>query len=107
MAQKVKVLLIDDIDGTDAVETVTFGLDGVQYEIDLNEKNAGKRRDDLAAWVGHARRSGGRKKTSRAGSSRSSSDASKIRTWARENGFEVSDRGRVPAEVKEAYEKAH
>src|SRR5690625_8015900 len=51
MAQKVKVLLIDDVDGTDAVETVSFGLDGVQYEIDLNEENAAKLRDDLANWV--------------------------------------------------------
>lgn len=106
MAQKVKVLLIDDIDGTDAVETVSFGLDGVQYEIDLNQTNAAKLRDDLATWVGHARRAGGRRKTGRTGGSRSS-DASKIRVWARENGFEVSDRGRVPAEVKEAYERAH
>ncbi|MGC0249275.1 histone-like nucleoid-structuring protein Lsr2 [Pseudactinotalea sp. Z1748] len=106
MAQKVKVLLIDDIDGTDAAETISFGLDGVQYEIDLNETNAARLRDDLATWVGHARRSGGRRKTGRSGTSRSS-DASKIRDWARENGFEVSDRGRVPAEVKEAYERAH
>lgn len=106
MAQKVKVLLIDDIDGTDAAETISFGLDGVQYEIDLNETNAARLRDDLATWVGHARRSGGRRKTGRSGASRNS-DASKIRDWARANGFEVSDRGRVPAEVKEAYERAH
>src|SRR5690625_6764497 len=61
MAQKVRVLLIDDVDGTDAEETVTFALDGVTYEIDLNAKNAGKLRDAFAPWVGSARRGGGRK----------------------------------------------
>lgn len=107
MAQKVRVLLIDDVDGTDAVETITFGLDGVTYEIDLNEKNAGKLRDDLATWVGHARRSGGRKKTGRSAAAAGGPSAAKIRTWARENGYQVSDRGRVPAEVREAFEKAN
>lgn len=106
MAQKVRVLLIDDVDGTDAVETISFGLDGVTYEIDLNEKNAAKLRDDMAQWTGHARRSGGRKRTGRSAAS-SGSSASKIRAWAREKGYEVSERGRVPAEIREAYEKAH
>lgn len=106
MAQKVRVLLIDDVDGTDAAETVSFGLDGVQYEIDLSEQHAAQLRDSLATWVGHARRAGGRKKVGRAGGS-GSSDASKIRAWARDNGYDVSSRGRVPADVREAYEKAH
>ena len=60
MAQKVQVILVDDVDGGDASETVTFGLDGVTYEIDLNEKNASKLRDSLATWVGHGRKVGGR-----------------------------------------------
>ncbi|QOR71415.1 Lsr2 family protein [Ruania alkalisoli] len=109
MAQKVRVLLIDDIDGSDAEETVTFALDGVTYEIDLNAKNAAKLRDDLAPWVGSARRSGGRKVSGRkVGGSRSgSSDAQKIREWAKANGYQVSDRGRVSAEIREAYAKAH
>ncbi|WP_159621181.1 histone-like nucleoid-structuring protein Lsr2 [Ruania rhizosphaerae] len=109
MAQKVRVLLIDDIDGSDAEETVTFALDGVTYEIDLNAKNAAKLRDDLAPWVGPARRSGGRKVSGRkAGGSRSGgSDAQKIREWAKANGYQVSDRGRVSAEIREAYAKAH
>lgn len=109
MAQKVKILLIDDTDGTEAVETVTFGLDGVQYEIDLNEANASRLRDDLAPWVGHARRAGGRKRTGRGGGGGASrsGEAAKIRAWARENGYEVSERGRVPAEVRQAYEQAH
>ena len=61
MAQRVQVVLEDDVDGGEASETGLFGLDGVTYEIDLNDDNAGKLRDALATWVGHARRSGGRK----------------------------------------------
>ena len=61
MAQKVQVLLVDDLDGGEARETVSFALDGVTYEIDLSEANASKMRDQLAKWIGHARRSGGRK----------------------------------------------
>ena len=57
MAQRIQVILEDDIDGGAAAETVTFALDGVTYEIDLSEDNARKLRDDLATWVGHARRS--------------------------------------------------
>ena len=61
MAQQVQVLLVDDIDGGKAAETVSFSLDGVSYEIDLSAKNAAKLRDALSTWVGHARRSGGRR----------------------------------------------
>ena len=108
MAQKVRVLLIDDVDGTDAEETVTFALDGVTYEIDLNAKNASEMRDALAPWVGVARRSGGRKTTGRKGAGRSNpSETRRIRAWAKENGYQVSDRGRVSAEIREAYAKAH
>ncbi len=110
MAQRVQIVLEDDLDGGDAAETVTFGLDGVTYEIDLNEKNAAKLRDNLASWVGHARRSGGR----RAGARRSGSapagrrtDLSAVREWARKNGHQVSDRGRVSAVVQQAYDNAH
>ena len=60
MAQKVQVLLVDDIDGGTADETVTFGLDGVTYEIDLTAGHATELRDALAQWVGHARKVGGR-----------------------------------------------
>ncbi|PRY58799.1 Lsr2 protein [Knoellia remsis] len=110
MAQRVQVLLVDDIDGNDADETVTFSLDGVSYEIDLNTANAAKLRDAFAPWVGHARRSGGRKSTggsrSGGGSSRRR-DVTHIREWARKNGHEVSERGRISASVQEAYDKAH
>lgn len=109
MAQRVQVILEDDIDGGPADETVTFGLDGATYEIDLNERNAAALRDAMAAYVGAGRRSGGRRSTRRKSSdsgSTSSSGTSEIREWARANGYEVSERGRISAEVKEAYEKA-
>jgi len=65
MAQRVNVVLVDDIDGSEAVETVSFGLDGVQYEIDLSTGNADKLRAVLSLYVGHARRAGGRKRSGR------------------------------------------
>lgn len=111
MAQRVQIVLEDDLDGGAAAETVTFGLDGVSYEIDLSDKNAGKLRDEFASWIGHARRSGGRRSTGRrtAGPSTGGSrrDLSAVRAWARANGHQVSDRGRVSAAVQEAYDKAH
>lgn len=108
MAQRVQVLLVDDIDNTDADETVTFALDGVSYEIDLNTANAAKLRDALAPWVGHARRSGGRKATGRSTSGGARrKDVSAVREWARKNGHDVSERGRIPAAVQEAYDKAN
>jgi len=84
----------------------------VSYEIDLSDKNAGKLRDEFSSWIGHARRSGGRRTTGRRASGSSSSasnrrDLSAVRAWARSNGHQVSDRGRVSAAVQEAYDKAH
>lgn len=107
MAQKVNIILVDDIDGSDATETVSFGLDGTTYEIDLNEKNAAGLRDALSGYVGHARKvtsSRGRKKNN---ATTSGPSARELRDWARSNGYEVSDRGRVPAEVREAFNAAH
>ncbi len=110
MAQKVHIQLVDDFDGSDASETVAFGLDGATYEIDLNEKHAAKLRDVLAPYVGHARKAGGRKQGGRrsapAGKG-SGPSAKEIREWARDNGWDVPDRGRVAAEVREAYAAAH
>lgn len=106
MAQKVRVYLIDDIDGSDATETVSFSVDGVSYEIDLNEKHAQELRDAFGKWVGHARRAtAATRRSGRRASTPRSSDAAAIRAWARENGYEVSDRGRVSAEIREAYEQ--
>ncbi|MBB2986210.1 histone-like nucleoid-structuring protein Lsr2 [Terracoccus luteus] len=110
MAQRVEVVLIDDVDGGDAAETVTFGLDGVTYEIDLSDKNARKLRDDFATWSGHARRAGSAGRSvsrKRPGTSAKRSDLSAVREWARQNGHNVSERGRISAEVQEAYDKAH
>ncbi len=118
MAQRVNVVLVDDIDGNDAVETVTFALDGVEYEIDLSEENANKLREQLGLYIGHGRRTGGRRRSGggqneskssrgRASSSSDGPSASEIREWARANGHEVPDRGRVSSEVREAYAKAH
>jgi hypothetical protein len=106
MAQKVNIILVDDLDGSEADETVSFALDGTSYEIDLNEKNAAKLRDALSGYIGHARKvSTTRKRKSSA--STSGPSARELRDWARSNGYEVSDRGRVPAEVREAFEAAH
>ena len=108
MAQKVNIILVDDIDGSDASETVTFGLDGTSYEIDLNDKNAAALRDALAAYVGHARKVSTRGRRTRTTTTTTSGpSARELRDWARSNGFEVSDRGRVPAEVREAFDAAH
>lgn len=108
MAQRVEVVLIDDLDGGDAAETVTFALDGVTYEIDLSERNANKLRDELAHWTGHARRSGATRGGARKrGTTAKRSDLSSVREWARANGRTVSDRGRISAEVQSAYDKAH
>lgn len=111
MAKKVQVLLVDDIDkSSPADETVSFSLDGVSYEIDLTSENASKLRDDLAVWIGHAERTGGRRSTGRSASAKGSgrkADLGSVRAWARENGHQVSDRGRISAEVQAAYDKAH
>src|SRR6476646_6777966 len=109
MAQKVQVILVDDMDGGSADETVSFSLDGVSYEIDLSTKNAAAFRDSLAQYVGTARKvgrgSGGRASARR----RSGGDnrTAHIREWARSNGHKVNERGRIPATVIEAYDKAH
>ena len=108
MAQRVHIVLEDDLDGNVADETVTFGLDGVNYEIDLSRKNATKLRDALALYVGSGRRASGRagRKPAR-GRAATGPSALEIREWARAQGYEVSDRGRVPADVRAAYEAAN
>jgi Lsr2 len=109
MAQKVQVILVDDIDGGSAEETVSFSLDGVSYEIDLSTPNAAKLRDTFAPYVGSGRRVGGRSSTGRGRSRRGSGDnrTAQIREWARANGQKVNDRGRIAADVVAAYDKAH
>jgi hypothetical protein len=113
MAQRVVVELVDDLDGSvlkeGAGETVTFSLDGRDYEIDLKTTNAKALRKALEPYVSVASRVG--KKTGTRGKRTQipqvGPEASVVKAWARENGYEVADRGRVPAEIREAYEKAH
>jgi hypothetical protein len=112
MAQRVNVVLVDDIDGTDAVETVSFALDGVDYEIDLSDEHAAELRDAISLYIGHARRTGGRRRSGKRSTSTASSDAAgtsaaDIRAWARENGWTVPERGRVSSEVRQAFAGAH
>jgi hypothetical protein len=114
MGQKVVVELVDDLDGTvsDDITTVSFGLDGVSYEIDLTEDNASKLRNAFADFVASGRRTGGRLKRGTApvkAAARPATDREQtkaIRDWARENGFELAERGRIPAHVIAAYEEA-
>lgn len=105
MAQKVQVVLIDDVDGGEAGETVTFGLDGVTYEIDLSAEHAGQLRDSLAGWVASGRRVSGRSKSGTR-KVNSGDDTAAIRNWAKENGHQVSERGRISANIREAYAAA-
>jgi hypothetical protein len=121
VAQIREVRLVDDLDGEAADETVEFGIDGKNYEIDLSKENAGRLRDVLADFVSAARRAGGRRRgNSSAGTGTASGGAGSapkgrtaidreqnqaIRDWARKRGMKVSDRGRIPAEVLEAYHK--
>ena len=111
MAQKVNIVLVDDLDGTEATETVSFGLDGTTYEIDLNDANASSLREALSGYVGHARKvTGGGRRTRRSAGSSSSSSSSRtkdVREWAKAQGMEVSERGRISADVQQAYDAAH
>ncbi len=113
MAKKVTVTLVDDFDGEGAAdETVEFSLDGVTYEIDLSGKNAKALRNDLKKWVEAGRRVGGRRRgRSGAGSGRGRAaidreQSAAIRDWARRNGHNVSTRGRIPADVIDAFHAA-
>ncbi|WIY82059.1 Lsr2 family protein [Propionimicrobium sp. PCR01-08-3] len=107
MAQRVEIILIDDIDESPATEKVRFGLDGVNYEIDLSKKNADSLREALAPYVGAARRVRGQRARSAGSTAAAGSSPAEIRAWAADNGYEVSARGRVPAEVRAAYEAAN
>lgn len=112
MAQKVNITLVDDLDESEATETVSFGLDGTSYEIDLNDEHAAELREALAGYIGHARKvpSSGRRttrKSSAAASSATGASAADVRIWAREAGHDVPERGRIPADIREAYDAAH
>ncbi|WP_211882065.1 histone-like nucleoid-structuring protein Lsr2 [Pseudarthrobacter albicanus] len=107
MAQKVKIILVDDLDGGSADETVRFGLDGVGYEIDLSSGNASELRSAVERFVAHARKTSGGRPTRTKISSGRNQDSAQIRQWARDNGYAVNSRGRIQAEIQEAYHKAN
>jgi nucleoid-associated protein Lsr2 len=120
MAQKTVVSFVDDLDGeSEAEDTVPFALDGVEYEIDLTSENSEELREIFAPYIAAGRRTGGRARSGR-GQSRSTSTSNDggvvargrealkaIRDWAKTEGWAVSDRGRLPNNVVEAYDAAH
>ena len=107
MAQKIQVLFIDDIDGGEAEGTVRFALDGTDYEIDLSTEHSGELRDALKNYIAHARKVGGSSRRAARGTRKLSSiDTVAVRAWARENGIDIKERGRVPAEVVAKYRQA-
>ena len=102
VAQKIQTLFIDDLDGSAAEGTVRFALDGTEYEIDLNEEHAKELREALAQYVGAGRRANGAaRRPARAGRRPAASglNTTEVREWAKAQGMEVKDRGRVPAEL--------
>lgn len=105
MAQKIHITLVDDIDHGPADENVTFGLDGINYEIDLSAENAQALRDSLSKFIASGRRAGGRAVRGKgpATATKGSNDVAQIRAWARDNGFTVHERGRIQAEIRDAY----
>ncbi len=110
MARKTEVKLIDDIDGNTADETVTFALDGMSYEIDLSTKHAESLRKAMATYVTHARRLGRSGVTARrqGGTSPARSDREQnraIREWAKKEGIELAERGRIPGDIVKQYEE--
>lgn len=118
MAQQKRVELLDDLDGSAADETVRFGLEGAHYEIDLSETNATELRTSMSEFLQHARRVGRDKPASQSAPNTPSPGkpltarqererTQAIRTWARAADYTVSDRGRIPAHIAEAYDRAH
>ncbi len=114
MAQRILVLLEDDIDNSEATQTVRFGVDGVDHEIDLNDHHAAQLRETFATWVAAARKLSttrpARNKTSTGRGAATPIDpeqATTMRAWARSAGYTISDRGRIPQTVQDAYQQAH
>ena len=101
MAQKVQTLFVDDLDGSEAEGTVRFGLDGTEYEIDLNAKHARQLRDALARYAAAGRRLGASARRPARGGRKASRalNTTEVREWAKAQGIDVKDRGRVPAEL--------
>lgn len=111
MAKQTTVTLVDDMDGSEADEQVEFAVDGRSYEIDLSAANVARLRDALGPFVSAARRTGGRRSSAGgAAPSRPSTDREQnqaIREWAQQQGMKISERGRIPSNVLEAYHQNH
>ena len=112
VAQKVQTLFIDDIDGGEAEGTVRFALDGTEYEIDLNAMHTEELRSALGKYVTHARKVGAGSRRGGRGAGKAGRgvggalNTTEIRNWAREQGYDIKDRGRVPADVVAKYQAA-
>ncbi|MGV9866364.1 histone-like nucleoid-structuring protein Lsr2 [Rhodococcus koreensis] len=115
MARKVVVELVDDIDGTvfgDDGESISYAVDGVEYVIDLKDEHATELRETFEYYIAHSIRVGGRRHRSDRSATpvperRPSGETTKIRAWAREQGYELSSRGRIPTEIEQAFHDAH
>ena len=110
VAKQTTVVLVDDLDGTEGAEQVEFAVDGRSYEIDLSAANSAKLREALAPYIAAARRAGGRRSSPAPAPSRSAADRAqnqKVREWAIEQGMKISERGRIPSNVIEAYRNSH
>ena len=107
MAQKIQALFIDDIDGSEAEGTVRFGLEGTDYEIDLSVAHREELDKALATYIAHGRKVAGPRRNARGGRrSASATDTHKVRAWAREQGIEIKERGRIPANIVAQYSEA-
>jgi len=107
MAKTVAVIVQDDLDGSDGAETVTFALDGMAYEIDLSKANRAKLESAVAPYIEAGRRITRGRRTSATRTTQQRFDRASVRTWARENGLKVSERGRISTELLEKYNSAH
>jgi hypothetical protein len=108
MAQKIQTLFIDDIDGGEAEGTIRFGLDGAEYEIDLSAKHDEELHNALKQYITHARKvsHGARRSATRASRKPSTIDTAAVRAWAKEHGYDIKERGRVPADILTKYREA-
>jgi nucleoid-associated protein Lsr2 len=107
MAQQIQTLFIDDIDGGEAAGTVRFALDGIEYEIDLSTEHTDELHTALGKYIGHARKTRGTvKQAPRSRRTAGTTDTTAVRNWAREQGYDIKDRGRVPADLVAKYQAA-
>jgi len=113
MASKTRVILTDDIDGSEATQTITFAYQSVTYEIDLNDDHALALQESFADWISSARRMTGTARRTGSPSVRaratpaSGATGSEVRQWLRDNGHTVSERGRISATLQQIYDAAH